>query len=45
MSANEELLDTGAPLARIDKIRVVGPSTLGDYLGANYEPTFSISRR
>ena len=34
MSANEEFLDTGAPLARIDKIRVVGPSTLGDYLGA-----------
>ena len=28
MSANEEFLDTGTPLARFDKIRVVGPSTL-----------------
>ena len=28
MSANEEFLDTSAPLARIAEIRVVGPSTL-----------------
>ena len=28
MSANEEFLDTGTPLVRFDKIRVVGPSTL-----------------
>ena len=28
MSANEEFLDTGTPLARIAKIRVVGPSTI-----------------
>jgi hypothetical protein len=28
MSATEEFLDTGKPLARIAKIRVVGPSTL-----------------
>jgi hypothetical protein len=28
VSANEEFLDTGAPLARIAKIRVVGPGTL-----------------
>ncbi len=28
MSATEEFLDAGAPLARIAKLRVVGPSTL-----------------